>query len=155
MAYFDMIIDRAGNVSPVTISHMTKSLNLLQTDLGADDRATAEVTIATIITFTMVAFVSGNTDSAQKHLQGLFKVLAMRGGLGSLRTCTYLQTKCCRLVSQSPISNFQSTYYALDSILVTLCALAQSPFSSRPTTYPGIRISQDVEQHPQSVQYTC
>ncbi|KAN0119275.1 hypothetical protein V8E51_001483 [Hyaloscypha variabilis] len=117
MAYFDMIIDRAGHVSPVTISHMTKSLGLLQTDLGADDRATAEVTIATIIAFAMVAFVSGDTDSAKKHLHGLFKVLAMRGGLGSLRTCTYLQTKCCRLdLSYAMCTCSKPLFFAADNI---------------------------------------
>ncbi|PVH81931.1 hypothetical protein DL98DRAFT_570798 [Cadophora sp. DSE1049] len=97
MAYYDLIIARTSDISQGTITHMTRALILLQTDLGTSNRATAEVTISTVITFAMVAFMSGDTESAEKHLQGLFKVIALRGGLISLRSWRYLQTKCCRL----------------------------------------------------------
>lgn len=153
MAYFDIIVNRLGHIGPVTLSHMTKALSLLQRDLATIDRATAEVTISTIIAFTMVAFVSGDTDSAGKHLHGLFRVLTIRGGLSSLRTCSYLQTKCCRLVSKYIISNLHSAYSTLDLTLVTLFALAQSPFSLRPITYPGTSISQEAHQCLRSLQY--
>lgn len=100
MAYYDLIIARTSNISPETLSHMNRALGLLQTDLGLSNRATAEVTISTIITFAMVAFMSGDTVSAEKHLQGLFKVIALRGGLSSLKSCRYFQTKCCRSDSE-------------------------------------------------------
>ena len=96
MAYCDLIIARTSSISPETLSHMNRALGLLQRDLGLNNRATAELTIYTIITFAMVEFMSGDTVSAEKHLQGLFKVVALRGGLSSLKSCRYLQTKCCR-----------------------------------------------------------
>ncbi|KUJ24014.1 uncharacterized protein LY89DRAFT_776211 [Mollisia scopiformis] len=97
MSYFDIVVDKVEHIGQGTISHMTKALSLLQTDLATIDRATAEVTIATVIAFAMVAVVSGDTASAGKHHHGLFKVLNLRGGLASLKSCRYLQIKCCRL----------------------------------------------------------
>ncbi|KAK0111454.1 hypothetical protein ONS95_001811 [Cadophora gregata] len=97
IAYYDLIIARTLAIRQSTISHMTRALSLLQTDLRTSTRAISEATISTIIAFAMVAFMSGDTASAEKHLQGLVKVVALRGGLRSLRSCRYLQTKCCRL----------------------------------------------------------
>jgi hypothetical protein len=154
MAYFDIVVDRVEHLGPVTISHMTKALSLLQTDLASIDRATTEVTISTIVAFSMVAFLSGDTDSAGKHLQGLFKVLTIRGGLSSLKNCSYLQIKCCRSVVMHLVTNIRSTYSALDLILVMLCALAQNPFSLQPIIYPGNRTSQEAYQCPESLRYT-
>jgi len=146
MVYFNMGVDILRTIGPTAILHMTKALQLLQSDLATIDRATTEVTISTIIAFAMVAFMSGDADSAAKHLNGLFKVLTMRGGLHSLRTCSYLQIKCCRLASKHHILEFNSTYATLGWILVMLCALTQSLFSLQPVTYPGIRISREAYQ---------
>jgi hypothetical protein len=114
MAYSDMIVNGIKNISQNTISHMTKALSLLQTDLATIDRATSEFTISTIIAFSIVAFIAGDLDTAGKHLHGLFKVLSVRGGLVSLRTCTYLQTKTCRSVLRYLVTNF---LFFSDSIL--------------------------------------
>ncbi|KAH7386295.1 hypothetical protein BKA64DRAFT_758856 [Cadophora sp. MPI-SDFR-AT-0126] len=117
MAYYDLIIARTSDISHGTISHMSRALNLLQTDLGTSSRATAEVTISTIITFAMVAFMSGDKASAEKHLQGLFKVIALRGGLSSLRSCRYLQTKCCRLdLSYAMCTSSTPFFFSADNI---------------------------------------
>jgi hypothetical protein len=137
MAYFDIAFGSVGYVGAVAISHMTKALELLQADLAKIDRATAEVTISTIIAFSMVAFISGDFDSSGKHLHGLFKVLNMRGGLGSLKTCTYLQIKCCRLVSKH-LAQFNFSFHSLYPRLDLSYAMCTS---SKPLFFTANNIS--------------
>lgn len=118
--YSDMIDSGIEHVGPVATLHMTKALGLLRADLTTIDQATIGATISSIIAFTMVAFMIGDTSSAEKHLHGLFKLVTMRGGIRSLRMYGCLQTKCCRLVSKQLITDFYFTDSIIDLILVML-----------------------------------
>jgi hypothetical protein len=120
MVYSDMIDRGVEHVGPGATFHMTKALGLLRTDLTTIDRATIGPTISAIIALTMVAFMTGDTSSAEKHLHGLFKLVTMSGGIRSLRMYGFLQTKCCRLVSKQLITDFHFTYSIIDLILVML-----------------------------------
>lgn len=97
-----------GTFGIVATSHLTKALKFLRRDLANFNHATTEATLSVISAFSMFSFVLGDIASAENHIQGLFRVVTMRGGLRSLKANRHLQTKCCRLVSQFLVSHLHA-----------------------------------------------
>ncbi|KAK3684052.1 putative necrosis-inducing factor-domain-containing protein [Podospora appendiculata] len=58
--------------------------------------AVSDATIAIIMTLCMVADAMGDPEAAKKHINGLHKIVTLRGGLGALRHNYTLQLKVCR-----------------------------------------------------------
>ncbi|KAH8651443.1 hypothetical protein BX600DRAFT_554262 [Xylariales sp. PMI_506] len=91
--YFD-ILDR-GHHKQTAMIHLSRTLELLQQKLETVDLATSNSTIAVVQILTLAADLLGDEDSAKKHLQGLQRIVNLRGGLGALRESRTLQAKVC------------------------------------------------------------
>ena len=76
--------------------HLTKTLRLLQESLADPDSATSDATIAVVQALVTVADLLGDMDLAEKHLQGLYRLVSLRGGLSFLAQNKQLQIKVCR-----------------------------------------------------------
>jgi hypothetical protein len=80
--------------------HLAKALPLLQKNLEDRTAVTAYTTIGTIVMLTMIADLMGDVDVARKHIQGLHRIVTIRGGIDKLGN-GQIQVKCCRSVFNS------------------------------------------------------
>ncbi|KAK6079207.1 hypothetical protein SCUP234_05760 [Seiridium cupressi] len=78
--------------------HFSEALSILQKRLdGSDDAlSVSDTTILIVVGLTMVATALGDFETAAKHLSGLHKMVALRGGLSSFQGKKLLQAKICR-----------------------------------------------------------
>ncbi len=97
-SYFDILRRRRpGNRA---VMHMGKTINSLRHNLEKDDLATADSTLFVVLALALIADFSGDSEAAKNHMDGLSKMLKLRGGLSSLGYNATLQIKCCRYVEQ-------------------------------------------------------
>ncbi|KAJ9614032.1 hypothetical protein H2200_002168 [Cladophialophora chaetospira] len=65
--------------------HFVKTLGLLRERLVLDDdRTISEVTIVVVLSLSIHALLANDLSSARTHLQGLHRLICLRGGLGSI-----------------------------------------------------------------------
>ena len=81
-----------------TIFHEHQTISLLQKRLGDIQLATSDSTICVVTLLVMMTVLSGRLTTARKHLEGLHRIVTLRGGLRQLKTNTQLQIKVCRYV---------------------------------------------------------
>lgn len=93
-AYFDWLGGRTCGREG--LAHLTKTLELLRGTLEDESEAISETTISVIVGLAMAADCFGDRVAAARHVQGLHKIIMMRGGLGSLSKNSQLQIKSCR-----------------------------------------------------------
>ena len=97
--YFDLVSGyQERREQGGTVTYLAKSLRLLQNRLEDPIRATDDSTISIIMSLARAATVAGDSASARVHMQGLHKVLTLRGGIASLGDL-HLQVKCLRLAT--------------------------------------------------------
>jgi hypothetical protein len=96
-----------GQLSRLAAFHYDQTLQLLQARInafehGLRDAVFGDSTLMVIITLAMAAQLAGDSVAAQNHVDGLLKIVALRGGLRSLNTHTNVQVKVCRYVFEYP-----------------------------------------------------
>ncbi|KIX03867.1 uncharacterized protein Z518_07420 [Rhinocladiella mackenziei CBS 650.93] len=97
-AYLDFV-HRQKEISATALAHLVKALTILQQRLASsdDELSTSDSTILVVVDLTMAATVRGDLDTALKHLQGLHKMVILRGGLSAFTGNRQLQTKIADL----------------------------------------------------------
>ncbi|KAH7141032.1 hypothetical protein EDB81DRAFT_69629 [Dactylonectria macrodidyma] len=95
--YIDSIRGKT-QISKTALSHLVTSLAILRKRLACDDAAQviSDSTILVVVGLTIAATALGDLETAVQHLQGLHKMVMLRGGISSLRWNKTLQTKIFR-----------------------------------------------------------
>jgi hypothetical protein len=78
-----------------TLVHFSKGVQLLRKRLGDESASSTVTTIAIIHSLATHAHIAGYTEALLSHMQGLFRVVGLTGGLNTL-AATYL--KLCIMV---------------------------------------------------------
>ena len=90
-----------GQISRQAAFHHDQTLQLLQGRLnafaqGQRDLVFCDSTIMVIIILATAAELTGDFASAKNHIDGLLKIVSLRGGVASLNTHNNMQVKVCR-----------------------------------------------------------
>lgn len=93
-----------GQISRQAAFHYAQTLQLLQSRLDAFEHGQREMafcdsTIMVIIILAAAAELTGDFAAVQNHVDGLLKIVSLRGGVGSLNTHNNMQIKVCRYCS--------------------------------------------------------
>ena len=102
-----------GESSPVAISHLTNSLTYVRERLESP-QALSNSTLGLVMSFITQEQVRGQHKAASIHMDGLAKMIELRGGLDSLEDCLPVVLKACKCVCSLPSS------YLLADIVVAL-----------------------------------
>lgn len=70
--------------STLAMGHMARSLKLINARLAAKDGIT-DTNIAVIVVMTQYARMSGQLDDCRIHLDGLHRMIRLRGGINAIR----------------------------------------------------------------------
>lgn len=97
-------VDRAphgGQISRPAAFHYAQTLQLLQARLNAFEQGQRDIvfcdsTIMVIITLAAAAEITGDFAAVENHVDGLLKIVSLRGGVRSLDTHNNMQVKVCR-----------------------------------------------------------
>jgi hypothetical protein len=86
-AFMDIIINRETNNSESTL-HYLKGVQLLRQRLEQDDQniQVSDSTISVVLTLAITAHVKGEYETAKYHMEGIRKMVNMRGGLATFRS---------------------------------------------------------------------
>ena len=90
-----------GQISRQAAFHYAQTLQLLQARLnafeqGQRDMVLCDSTIMVIIILAAAAELTGDLTAVENHVDGLLKIVSLKGGLRSLNTHNNLQVKVCR-----------------------------------------------------------
>lgn len=94
-------VPHGGQISRLAVFHYAQTLQLLQARLnafeqGQQDIGLSDSTIIVVSTLAEAAVLTGDFAAAENHVDGLLKIVSLRGGLGSLNTHNNIQIKVCR-----------------------------------------------------------
>ena len=87
-AYFDWTSGRRDFTACRTATlHASKALGLLRTRLSREDERSkiSDMTVSVVLALVIHAHMMGDYESARHHLEGLRKIVDLRGGLGNFR----------------------------------------------------------------------
>lgn len=93
---------RQNSQAPLVDFHFHKTIRLLQARLDSPDdpQSISDPTIMVVSLLGLTAELTGDYVAAKKHLEGLRKMVELRGGLSMLQFGnSRLPAKVCRLVS--------------------------------------------------------
>lgn len=81
--FIDRVLRRQGNLNPVAILHFQKGLRLLRERLLGDDDQTkiSDSTMSVVLKLASVAQFDGDYETSKQHMEGLRKMVDLRGGL--------------------------------------------------------------------------
>ena len=82
--------------STITRFHLGKTLYHLQQSLNDVHAATTLATIAVITNLTSAASACGDMETTIKHMDGLCRILELRGGIAPVDTASMIELKCQR-----------------------------------------------------------
>lgn len=76
-----------NNANPAAMLHFHKGMRLLQERLLGEDDDTkiSDSTTSVVVKLASAAHFNGNHEAARKHMEGLRKMVDLRGGLGIFR----------------------------------------------------------------------
>ncbi|KAK4244159.1 hypothetical protein C7999DRAFT_44144 [Corynascus novoguineensis] len=77
----------------VALHHLAKALRLLQESLNDRKKAVDISTMAVVTSLAMAAAITGDLETAAKHMDGLKKIVELRGGLQSLAMASMIEHK--------------------------------------------------------------
>ncbi|EAQ91790.1 predicted protein [Chaetomium globosum CBS 148.51] len=83
-AFFDLATGQT--YGPVARHHLSKALVHLQASLDDEKEAVGFATMGSIASLAMSAVVAGDFETAVKHMDGLKKIIDLRGGMESFRS---------------------------------------------------------------------
>jgi hypothetical protein len=90
-AFHDSAVGRSdGTVAQL---HLSKALSHLQQSLNDRDEAVQLSTMAVITSLAMASVIAGDLDTAAKHMDGLYRIVELRGGLHSLEPGSMIEHK--------------------------------------------------------------
>ncbi|KAJ9620307.1 uncharacterized protein PV06_00641 [Exophiala oligosperma] len=94
-------MSNSNRTSPLAAFHYDQTLRLLQARIDAFERGLCDEvcrdsTIMVIITLATAAEIGNDLTTARIHLDGLRRIVNLRGGLRQLDTHTNVQVKVCR-----------------------------------------------------------
>ncbi len=92
--FFDFVREAAFDGR--AMQHLNKTLRALRQNLALPQLATSDSTIATVMTLVLLADVMNDRNAARRHMQGLYQLVHMRGGIAGLRHNRELQAKVLR-----------------------------------------------------------
>ncbi|KAE8369789.1 hypothetical protein BDV27DRAFT_120206 [Aspergillus caelatus] len=81
-AFHDMSL--GASYGPVTRFHLAKTLQYLQQSLGDRIEATKSSTMTVVGLLSLAGIIAGDLESAAKHMDGLQRMIELRGGWDSL-----------------------------------------------------------------------
>lgn len=84
-----------GEVAQV---HLSQSLHYLQQSLNDTDFATSTTTMAVVTSLATTAAFFGEFDTAKKHMDGLYQMVNLRGGLGAFGSGSMVAYKAQRYI---------------------------------------------------------
>lgn len=86
-AYYDLLIDPQHTISREATQHCLKTIQLLRQRLlfGEQKAKLSDSTISAIMTLAMSAYKTGDYETAKQHMQGLDRIIGLRGGLDTLK----------------------------------------------------------------------
>ncbi|KAH8170487.1 fungal specific transcription factor domain-containing protein [Sarocladium implicatum] len=119
--------------STLAMQHMARSLQLINTRLAAKDGLT-DINIAVIVVMTQYARMSGQLDDCRIHLDGLNRMIQLKGGINAIRPD--LAEKVFR-------TDLSSAYHLSAPTLFTLDEVEEF---SRPVVGPGGFLSNSQRQ---------
>ncbi|KAK4948173.1 hypothetical protein LTR10_013228 [Elasticomyces elasticus] len=90
-----------GECSRLAAFHFHRTIQILQARVNAFERGHSESvfrdsTIMVIITLVQAAELTGDFKAAQNHVDGLLRIVKLKGGLRAMNTHNNLQVKICR-----------------------------------------------------------
>jgi hypothetical protein len=86
--FIDRILRRQGNIiNPAAMLHFQKGLRLLRERLLGEDDETklSDSTIGVVLKLTSAAHFDGDYRASKQHLEGLRKMVDLRGGLDAFK----------------------------------------------------------------------
>lgn len=95
--FIDKILRRKDDSTAAAFSHYQKGIGLLRERLadGDNDQMSTDSTIGTVIKLAVAALFGGEYQTAQDHMDGVRKMVNMRGGLVAFDR-KYLQLEILR-----------------------------------------------------------
>lgn len=94
-AFWDLSLGQAyGNTAQF---HLAKTLFHLQQSLQDDNEATTTSTMTVVISLAAAAAILGDLETVEKHMNGLRRMIELRGGLHTLREGSVVEHKAQRI----------------------------------------------------------
>lgn len=87
---------RERRIGELSFHHLNAAMQSLRQTLAKDDLTASDSTIAVVVTLSMMAGVLHDCSAASKHLEALFHLLQMRGGIRAVQHNPQLQIKVFR-----------------------------------------------------------
>ncbi|KAL2373783.1 hypothetical protein BDBG_02104 [Blastomyces gilchristii SLH14081] len=81
-AFYDLSL--GTSYGRVATFHMTRAIVYLQQRINNRKEATKLTTMAVVTSLAIAAIMTGDIEAAQKHMDGLYLMFELRGGVGSL-----------------------------------------------------------------------
>lgn len=81
-AFYDRSL--GSTIGSIAHSHLARALRLLQSSLNDQNQATSHATMIVVASLATASLIMGDLETAAKHLDGLHKMVEMRGGLATL-----------------------------------------------------------------------
>ena len=76
--------------------HLSKTLSHVQSSLYQGDQATSDNTIVVVTSLAMAAMLLGELGTAGKHMDGLARIVELRGGFKALGKASIVEHKARR-----------------------------------------------------------
>lgn len=76
--------------------HLAKTLAILQKSLNDGKDATSNETMAVVTSLALAAFILGDIETARKHMDGLSRMVTLRGGFKALGQGALIEHKARR-----------------------------------------------------------
>lgn len=99
-AYHDIVSHSA--VGEIAQRYLAQALRELQQTLADAEGATADSTMIVVASLATGSLIAGDFETARKHLDGLYRILNMRGGIQTLQQGGMIEYKAQRYVPQPP-----------------------------------------------------
>lgn len=86
----------SSSFSPQTQLYLRKTIALLQQKIENTAEQISDVTAAVVVSLAMMAGASGDDEACEAHVEGLKKMVKMRGGLDGFQSNRQMQMKLSR-----------------------------------------------------------
>ena len=80
----------------IALFHLSKTLRYVQASLDNGCEATSDDTMVVVTSLAMAAMLLGELETAGKHMDGLARIVELRGGFKALGTAAIIEHKARR-----------------------------------------------------------
>lgn len=85
----------SGKSPPKALHHISRTFAMVQERLNGDD-ALSDSTLAIVVSLFHQEQIRRHYAAARVHMEGLQRIVKLRGGLSTLRSSPYLMLKSCK-----------------------------------------------------------